>query len=129
LITSGNEQTGCRAIRVDGSAFVLTRGLMVLKILMDMNSAINFCLALTLGITSLWSWYHDKGSLKWLDLLESVVGLYFAGIYIFVLIADPANYDSVVFGQMFIRPALMLLLGISAAGAIVRLKGRKSNGD
>lgn len=102
---------------------------LVLKILADLNSAINFCLALTFGIASLWSWYHDKGNLRWLDLLESMIGLYFAGVYIFVLIADPVNYDPVIFGQMFIRPALMFLFGVSAAGAIVRLKKRKDNGN
>lgn len=98
---------------------------MIANILTDLNSAINFCLALTFGVISLWLWFHDEGKLRWLDLAESLIGLYFAGIYIFVLLASARTYDPVIFGQVFIRPALMVLFGVSAAGSIIRMKTRR----
>lgn len=59
---------------------------------------------------------------KWIKLLYGIIGIYWTGLYIFVFFANSAYYDTVVFGRVFVRPALTILFAIMAIGAIQREK-------
>lgn len=83
----------------------------------------NLTLGVLLALFSLRSFRVYRGEpWAWLSLAKILLGLYWAGIYGFVLIIEPGIYDSVRFGQIFIRPALTITLAIIAAGAIMGAK-------
>lgn len=86
----------------------------------------NIAMGLILGFSAAVVTYKNHNGLRWLDFIESALGFYFAGIYVFVAITDPGDIDPVAFGQIFIRPVITLLLVALAAGAIVRMRIRRS---
>lgn len=53
------------------------------------------------------------------------LGLYWAGIYVYVIIAEPGAIEPVRFGQMFIRPAFTATLGVMLASGIYRWRNSK----
>lgn len=59
---------------------------------------------------------------KWcfIRVLGMLLAMYWAGLYTFVLIQNPENYNAVVFGQVFVRPAFTLTLALMASMAIFR---------
>ena len=61
-------------------------------------------------------------SFDWIKLLYAIVGAYWSAIYVFILFLIPTNYDSVWFGQVFIRPAFTFTLAVMVASAIQRAK-------
>jgi hypothetical protein len=56
----------------------------------------------------------------WLRMVLMLVAMYWAGLYLFVLLKQPGAYDAVLFGQVFVRPAFTFTLAILAAAAIQR---------
>jgi len=58
----------------------------------------------------------------WIKLVQVIIGFYWAGVYVFVLLTDPGYIDPVLFGQIFVRPAFTFSLGAMVAIAIWRAK-------
>ena len=44
----------------------------------------------------------------WLYWLMAIIGGLWAALYVFVLVADPANYNSARFAATYIRPLIVL---------------------
>ena len=55
-----------------------------------------------------------------IKLLYVVLGLYWAGLYVFIFLAPPGLYNTPGFSQIFIRPAFTVTLAVMAIGAIRR---------
>ena len=55
----------------------------------------------------------------WIKFLFGIMGMYWGIIYIFVIFADPLNYNNILFSQVFIRPANTFMFGILLASAII----------
>ena len=74
---------------------------------------------------------HTKGIIRfrgrgintmWVRVIQVVIGLYWAGVYAFVLVTKPGEIDPILFGQIFVRPAFTFSLGAMVAIAIWRAK-------
>ncbi len=63
---------------------------------------------------------------RWHQIALVILCLYWCGIYTYVVIVNfipgLTRPDPYFFGEVFIRPAFTLTLGITAAGMIARLK-------
>lgn len=86
----------------------------------------NLILALILAVSQFKvSRLLKKGScFRWIKIVSGVVGIYWAAVYVYVLFTDPATapIDSVLFGKIFIRPAITVTLAVMSAGALLRSK-------
>jgi hypothetical protein len=83
-------------------------------------------LGLLMGYANLAFYHkHKNAYYAWIKLVLGLIGLYWAGIYIVVLLSNfgiiPPT-DPIDFGRIFVRPAIVLWLGISSAAALFRLK-------
>ena len=67
--------------------------------------------------------YRDK-PWGWLSLAKTLLGLYWAGLYIFVLAVEPGSFNSVLFGQLFVRPAMVITLAVMTSGVMMGSKRR-----
>jgi hypothetical protein len=84
---------------------------------------INLCLGAILAVYSFRSYRRYRSQAwAWISVVKIVLGVYWAGIYIVVLLTEPGGYDSVLFGQVFIRPALTITLAVMAAASIMGTK-------
>lgn len=59
---------------------------------------------------------------RWLRWMNILIGLYWAGIYVFVAVADSSQYNPVFFGRVFIRPAFTITLAVMAASSLFRMR-------
>jgi len=69
-----------------------------------------------------WREYKCYGH-KWdgfLHFLMFLVGAYWAGLYIFVLMAKSGTYDAIIFGQVFVRPAFTVMAGVVCTWLLTR---------
>lgn len=86
----------------------------------DLMALVNVLLACLIAIFE----YHTLrvcralGLSCWLSIANIIMGMYWGGLYVFVLLSEPGSYDSVWFGQVVVRPAMTLTLGLWAARAI-----------
>jgi hypothetical protein len=71
-------------------------------------------------VRMVWSCRRNRPPWCWLRVATALISMYWAGLYLFVLLEQPGHYDSVWFGQVFVRPAFTLTLGVMAAQAITR---------
>lgn len=94
----------------------------MITIATDIVNAGSFILAAVLFVLSWNFWRHSSEYWRWIKLLQAIMGLYWCCVYVYVLFSSHVVYDPVLFGQIFIRPAFTLTLGIMAAGAIARWK-------
>ena len=65
---------------------------------------------------------HQPG--RWLFVLWIMTGLYWAGLYVWVLFARPDAYAPVWFGELFVLPALTWTLAVFIAGVILKVRDR-----
>lgn len=65
---------------------------------------------------------HQPG--RWLFVLWIMTGLYWAGLYVWVLFARPGAYDPVWFGEIFVLPALTWTLAVFIAGVILKVRAK-----
>lgn len=73
---------------------------------------------------------EKKDEYTWLKKLIGDMGLFWAAIYIYVVLSDLhiiQPMDPTTFGQVFIRPINTLWLGIIAAAGWSRLLARRRN--
>lgn len=65
-----------------------------------------------------------KSCFRWIKIASGCLGVYWAVVYVYVLFTDPATspINSVLFGQIFIRPAITVTLAVMSAGALLRSK-------
>jgi hypothetical protein len=80
----------------------------------------NVMLAMVVAIYSLAYLVKHGGDWRWIKALTGIVGLYWAGVYLFILIADANAYNSPMFSQTIIRPGFTFTLSVLAIGAIWR---------
>ena len=71
-------------------------------------------------------WYKRGKATAWMDLGYFLIGLYFAGLYVFVLLVPiiGIQVDSVGFGRTFVRAPITILLSLAASKAIVGSKAK-----
>lgn len=88
----------------------------------DLEVYANIFLGILLAISQIKVWRQLNGVCwKWIKLVSGLLGIYWAGVYIVVALTAPGDYlDPVRFGQIFIRPALTVTLGVMCAGALLR---------
>ena len=83
-------------------------------------------LGLLMGYANLMFYYkHRHAYYSWVKLILGLIGLYWAGLYMFVLLSSFGIIPSpepIAFGRIFVRPAIVLWLGVSSAAAWLRLK-------
>lgn len=91
--------------------------------LADLLSVANVLTGLMLAVASLRNWRKVRGlPWAWVKLAYAIVGLYWAGLYVVVLLTPIGVFDSIWFGRTLVRPALTITLAIMASGAIVGAK-------
>ena len=91
----------------------------------DMLAFANIMLALTVAYYG-WRFVLANNiphAWRWLKVAQVFVGLYWAGLYAYVLFW-PYPTDPVLFGQMFVRPGFTVTLAIMAASAIQRYRAK-----
>ena len=92
--------------------------------LAELLSGANVLLALTLAYYNLRQVRRQSGFLRVFSLLSVLIGLYWAGIYIFVILTQAGSYDAVFFGRVFVRPAFTFTLAMMASVAFFRSRTR-----
>ena len=81
-----------------------------------------FSIALVVFEVCLYRRFHAA---RFMRVLLILVGLYWGGIYLFVALTEPGEYiNSVVFGQIFGRPAFTFTLAVMVATALYRLRSK-----
>lgn len=88
-----------------------------------MNVGLALLVAVFQGLL-IWRLRHRPERWRWLRMGFLAIGLYWAGLYTFVLLKEPGSYNSVWFGQVFVRPAFTLTLAMMAGSAIWRGRTR-----
>jgi len=65
---------------------------------------------------------RDRYWMRALVFLFGMIGLYWAGLYVYVLVISVTNapYDSVWFGRVFVRPAFLFTGALMASMAAYR---------
>jgi hypothetical protein len=93
-------------------------------------SLANAALALLVLCLAIYDWKCAPGVVRWLKVFYAVVGAYWFAIYVFVFLTPSGSYDSVFFGQVFIRPAFTVTLAVMASALLYRARsGRKCKDD
>ena len=82
----------------------------------------NVVLALILIVVSIGIVKRNNIRHRWMRVLWMLSGVYWLGVYLYVLFGDPAIYQSAFFSQTFIRPGITFLLAMATAGAVVKRK-------
>ena len=86
---------------------------------------VNAALALLMAVFALRYIRQSNAHARWLKFFFAMVGFYWCALYIFVALTEPGQFmDSVLFGQVFVRPAFTWTLGLMAAGAMYRWRSR-----
>ncbi len=91
-----------------------------MSLIADALSATNILLALAILFYQVKFYRLHKQPWSWFKLAYSLIGAYWAGIYCWVLFMAPGSYDSVWFGQVFIRPAFTITLTVMFATTKLR---------
>jgi hypothetical protein len=86
----------------------------------DLLAALNAVLGLLLAVFALRYARHSAAAAVWIKYLTAVVGLYWGGLYIWVLFTPVGLVDPVWFGQVFVRPAFTFTMAVMAAGSVYR---------
>ncbi len=90
----------------------------------ELLSGINVLLALALAYYNLRQVRRQSGFLRVFSMLSVVIGLYWAGLYSFVILTQAGSYDAVFFGRVFVRPAFTFTLAMMASVAVFRSRTR-----
>ncbi len=99
-------------------------GYMADSFLAELLSGANVLLALALAYYNLRQVRRQSGFLRIFSLLSVLIGLYWAGIYIFVILTRAGSYDAIFFGRVFVRPAFTFTLAMMASVAVFRSRTR-----
>ncbi len=94
----------------------------------DILSLMNVVLAGIGAYFALMYVYQHPRPFSWLKLLYGLIGLYWCGLYVYILITDVMDIPRIFgigFGEILVRPAFTFTLGAMAAGAIWRMKTGK----
>lgn len=92
----------------------------------------NAIFALLLAVISLVDYLRCRKNhfgWSWIKIAMALLGFYWCGIYIFAALADSANYNSVNFGQTFIRPAFTLTFALMLSAAIIGIRRKCPKSD
>lgn len=92
--------------------------------LAELLSAVNIVLALLLTGYNVRQVRRNSGFLRIFSIASVAIGLYWAGIYTFVILTQAGSYDAVFFGRVFIRPAFTFTLAMMASVALFRSRTR-----
>lgn len=82
-------------------------------------SWVNVAIGLLCFVLNLRYFIRCRSRWRAMKLVNGLVGLYVAGLYVVVLAGWAANEDPVVFGQVYVRPAITVLLMSLASGAVM----------
>jgi len=86
-------------------------------------SGANICLGIIMSWASFRYYLRKRGRpWAWIKLAYVLIGIYWAGIYVIVLVYPATFFDPVWFGQALFRPALTITLAVMAAGSIIGVK-------
>lgn len=89
----------------------------------ELLSIANVIFSLVLSIFSIRRWLRDRrGFGGTMMLVLGLIGLYWAGLYVFVFLTPVGVYDPVWFGQIFVRPAFTFTLATMSSIAVYRLR-------
>lgn len=92
--------------------------------LAELLSATNIVLALLLAGYNVRQVRRSSGFLRVFSIISVIVGLYWAGIYIFVILTPAGSFDGNFFGRVFVRPAFTFTLAMMASVALFRNRTR-----
>jgi len=87
-------------------------------------SLANVLFSLALAYFCARSFLIESGWNKVLYGILTLIGLYWMGVYLFVIFTAPGMYDSVAFGRAIIRPAFTFTLSTMASVALFRWASR-----
>lgn len=89
--------------------------------------ALSFSNILLGFLVACFSWkYHTPDMPEWMRWSRVLIGLYWGILYIIILfVLVPGEYDSILFGRLFVRPAFTLSLVVIAVGSIQRYRANK----
>jgi hypothetical protein len=92
----------------------------------DILSLINIFMGVTLAVLD-WHYYRTvkRDPARWIKLMHMAIGIYWAGIYTILLLVPNDLVPSTWFGQIWLRPAITITLGILAASAVIRNQAKK----
>jgi len=80
-------------------------------------SLLNIALGLAGFVLNLRYFVRCRSRWRWIKLTNGLAMLYVAGLYLLVVVGMVLDSDPILFGQMYVRPAITTLLFSLAAGA------------
>lgn len=90
----------------------------------ELLSAVNVIFALLLAGYNVRQVRVNRGFLRIFSIISVVIGLYWAGLYTFVILTPAGAFDSATFGRVFVRPAFAFTLAMMASVALFRNRTR-----
>lgn len=108
---------------IDDANTMLHQVLNATTLLAIVNAGLGFALC---ALSSIY-YKHTEESWKWIKLSYAFIGLYWGCLYSYVIIVNLLNLpsDTVIFGRIFVRPAITVTLGVMLAGAVIRHRKTK----
>ena len=88
----------------------------------DILSGLNILFGLGVFAVGVYDAYHAPRHLRWLKVMQSVVGLYWGLLYVAILFGLADRVDPVFFGRVFGRPAFTVTLGMTFAAVLFRAR-------
>lgn len=79
---------------------------------------VNIGMGMLLAYLEINFWRKSFDPMRWIRLFYALIGLYWAGLYLFMVIfnADPETI------QIFVRPGITVTLAAMASGAIIKAR-------
>ena len=81
---------------------------------------VNIGMGLLLAILEYRCWQVSCDPVRWIRLFAAVIGLYWAGIYLYILFTGEPVKPAVV--QFLVRPGITITLAAMASWAIIQAK-------
>lgn len=81
---------------------------------------VNIGMGLLLAVLEFRCWRSSCDPVRWIRLFYAIVGIYWAGLYLFMIIKGPALDPAVL--QIFVRPGITVTLAALASWAIIQMR-------
>jgi len=86
----------------------------------DLLIIVNVAIGLLLAILEIKCWRTSCDPVRWTRLFYAVIGLYWAGLYLFMWFSRD-RFDPTVF-QVFVRPGITITLAAMASWSIIQAR-------
>lgn len=82
----------------------------------------NALMGLGIGVVNLEILLRNRVMFRWARVLQMLIGFYWFGVYMVILVSDPSVYQTPMFSQVFIRSGITFTLAVMLTAAVLRRK-------